>query len=110
MGWFPEQGLWCRAQVTKRCVRNSGEYLSIENVVKGSFKSVPSMLLYFNVGSSHLSLKGVRNLEVKVRRIDYGDSACLFLSNLKELPREVAQVPVQALKVSLANVRMIKVH
>ncbi|KAL6479641.1 hypothetical protein MHYP_G00106740 [Metynnis hypsauchen] len=83
MGWFPEQELWCRAQVTKICG------------MKG--------------GSSHLCthLDGVKNLEVEVRRIDYGDSACLSLSNVKELCGEVAEVPVQALQVSLANVNPV---
>ncbi|XP_026851991.2 tudor domain-containing protein 1-like [Electrophorus electricus] len=80
MGWFPEEKLWCRAQVAKIC-----------GITRGS---------------NHLcnSLEGIKNIEVEVRRIDYGDSACLSLSNIKEFCREVAKIPVQALQVSLANV------
>ncbi|KAG9271944.1 hypothetical protein AMEX_G12885 [Astyanax mexicanus] len=80
MGWFPKQELWCRGQVTKICGMNRG--------------------------SSPLctSSEGVRNLEVEVQRIDFGDSACLSLSNVKDLCGEAAEVPVQALQVSLANV------
>ncbi|XP_072520359.1 uncharacterized protein [Salminus brasiliensis] len=80
MGWFSEQELWCRGQVTKICGMNRG--------------------------SSHLctSLEGVKHLEVEVRRIDYGDSACLSLLNVKKLCGEITKVPAQALQVSLANV------
>ncbi|KAL7863418.1 hypothetical protein SRHO_G00124020 [Serrasalmus rhombeus] len=83
IGWFSEQKLWCRAQVTKICGMKRG--------------------------SSQLCthLDGVKNLEVEVRRIDYGDSACLSLSNVKELCGEVAKVPVQALQVSLVNVNPV---
>ncbi|XP_066504817.1 uncharacterized protein [Hoplias malabaricus] len=74
IGWFPKHELWCRGQVTKICGVSSG--------------------------SRHLCC----SLEVEVRRIDYGDVACLSLSNVKELCREIAEVPVQALQVSLVNV------
>ncbi|KAI4873436.1 hypothetical protein NFI96_007170 [Prochilodus magdalenae] len=83
MGWFPEQKLWCRAQVTKICGMNRGK------------------------GHLCTCLDGVKNLEVEVRRIDYGDSACLSLSNVKELCGEAVKVPLQALQVSLANVNPV---
>lgn len=36
--------------------------------------------------------------------MDYGDTACLSLSNIKELTPEMATIPLQAVQVSLANV------
>lgn len=44
------------------------------------------------------------NIEVEIRRIDYGDTARMSLWNVKELCSDAAQVPAQALQVSLAEV------
>ncbi|XP_076877161.1 uncharacterized protein LOC143526573 [Brachyhypopomus gauderio] len=83
MGWFPEEKLWCRAQVAKICGINKGNH------------------------HLHSRLESIKNIEVEVRRIDYGDSACLSLWNVKEFCKEVAKIPVQALHVSLANVNPV---
>ncbi|KAF7707202.1 uncharacterized protein LOC124386391 [Silurus meridionalis] len=77
MGWYAEQKLWCRAQVTKICGMNHG--------------------------SGHLCI----NIEVEIRRIDYGDLTCLSLWKIKQLCGEVAKIPAQALQVSLADVKPV---
>ncbi|XP_045075987.1 putative GPI-anchored protein pfl2, partial [Coregonus clupeaformis] len=46
-------------------------------------------------------------LEVEVRRLDYGDTSCLSLWNIKELSAEMTSLPLQAIQVSLANVRPV---
>ncbi|XP_026796329.3 tudor domain-containing protein 5 [Pangasianodon hypophthalmus] len=83
MGWSAEQELWCRAQVTKICGMKSENH--------------------------HLCsrFEGIRNIEVEIRRIDYGDSTCLSLGNIKELCGEIAKIPAQALQVSLADVKPV---
>ncbi|MCI4379850.1 hypothetical protein PGIGA_G00233140 [Pangasianodon gigas] len=83
MGWSAEQELWCRAQVTKICGMKSG--------------------------NRHLCsrFEAIRNIEVEIRRIDYGDSTCLSLWNIKELCGEIAKIPAQALQVSLADVKPV---
>ncbi|CAM4609661.1 unnamed protein product [Leuciscus chuanchicus] len=48
-----------------------------------------------------------RDIKVEVRRIDYGDDVCVSLRDIKEMSGEVASRPVQALQVSLANVRPV---
>nr|XP_020470324.1 uncharacterized protein LOC109968411 isoform X1 [Monopterus albus] len=75
LGWFPKQEQWCRAQVTKIC---------------GVSRA--------NDAESEASIK------VEVKRLDYGDTACLSLSYIKELTPDVAALPLQALQVSLASV------
>lgn len=52
----------------------------------------------------HSRHEDVKNIEVEIRRVDYGDSICLSLWNIKELCGEVAKIPAQALQVSMANV------
>lgn len=47
---------------------------------------------------------GEMSILVEVRRLDYGDSLCLSLSKIKELPSEMAALPLQAVQVSLAHV------
>lgn len=47
--------------------------------------------------------------EVEVRRLDYGDTSCLSLCNIKELSAEMTSLPLQAIQVSLANVRPVDV-
>ncbi|KAM6977835.1 transforming growth factor beta activator LRRC32-like [Aplochiton taeniatus] len=79
MGWFAKQESWCRAQVTKICGISGDK----------------------NTPESHRS---VSNFEVEVRRLDYGDTACLSLWNIKELSQELTVLPLQAIKVSLAHV------
>ncbi|XP_053361305.1 tudor domain-containing protein 1-like isoform X1 [Clarias gariepinus] len=83
MAWNAEQELWCRAQVTKICGMNSG--------------------------NNHLCSRYefIKNIEVEIRRVDYGDSMCLSLWNIKELCGEVAKIPAQALQVSLADVKPV---
>lgn len=44
------------------------------------------------------------SVQVEVKRLDYGDTACLSLLKIKELTPEMAALPLQALQVSLANV------
>ncbi|XP_053486359.1 uncharacterized protein LOC128611109 isoform X1 [Ictalurus furcatus] len=83
MGWSTEQELWCRAQVTKICGMKKG--------------SSP-------LSSRH---EGMKNIGVEIRRIDYGDSTCLSLWNIKELCGEVAKIPAQALQVCLADVKPV---
>ncbi|XP_051716328.1 uncharacterized protein LOC127494448 isoform X3 [Ctenopharyngodon idella] len=48
-----------------------------------------------------------RDIKVEVRRIDYGDDICVSLRDIKEMSGEIASRPVQALQVSLANVRPV---
>lgn len=48
-----------------------------------------------------------RDIKVEVRRIDYGDDVCVSLRDIKEMSGEIASRPVQALQVSLANVRPV---
>lgn len=57
-----------------------------------------------NVIISATSQKDVTNIRVEVRRIDYGDVACVSLGNIKKLSGEIASKPVKTLQVSLANV------
>lgn len=45
------------------------------------------------------------SVKVDVKRLDFGDTCCLSLLNLTVLPAEAAALPLQALQVSLANVR-----
>ncbi|KAL4630844.1 hypothetical protein GN956_G16418 [Arapaima gigas] len=80
VGWFPRDKLWCRVQVLRICGKKGEAILSF--------------------GSHGL----VENIEVEVRRIDYGDTARLPLQSIKELDDLTATIPVQALQVSLANV------
>lgn len=44
------------------------------------------------------------SIKVEVKRLDYGDTACLSLLKIKELTPEMAALPLQAVQVSLANV------
>ncbi|KAK9517886.1 hypothetical protein VZT92_023223 [Zoarces viviparus] len=79
MGWFPKQEQWCRAQVTKIC-GVSGDNNAADGAGSGT------------------------SIEVEVKKLDYGDTACLSLLNIKELTPEMAVLPLQAVEVSLANV------
>ncbi|XP_039670165.1 uncharacterized protein LOC120567296 isoform X2 [Perca fluviatilis] len=79
MGWFPKQEQWCRAQVTKICGVSEDN-----NATAGA--------------GSETSIK------VEVKRLDYGDTACLSLLNTKEMTPEMAVLPLQAVQVSLTNV------
>lgn len=78
MAWFPEQKIWCRAQICK-----------ISETCRATRQ------------------KEFTNIKVELRRIDYGDVACVSLGNIKELCGETASRPVQTLQVSLANVRPV---
>ncbi|XP_058653142.1 uncharacterized protein LOC131552933 [Onychostoma macrolepis] len=53
------------------------------------------------------SSRGCTDIKVEVRRIDYGDVVCVSLWDVKELCGEAASKPVQALQVSLVNVRPV---
>lgn len=44
------------------------------------------------------------SIRVEVKRLDYGDTACLSLLNVKEMTPDLAILPLQAVQVSLANV------
>lgn len=44
------------------------------------------------------------SIKVEVKRLDYGDTACLSLLNTKEMTPEMALLPLQAVQVSLTNV------
>lgn len=44
------------------------------------------------------------SIQVEVKRLDYGDTMCLSLRNVKEMTPEMASVPLQALQVSLTDV------
>lgn len=74
MGWVAEREQWCRSQVIKIC------------------------------GVSRDGAGTETSIKVEVKRLDYGDTACLSLSNIKELTPEMATIPLQAVQVSLANV------
>ncbi|KAM9309215.1 tudor domain-containing protein 1-like [Pholidichthys leucotaenia] len=82
MGWFPEQKRWCRAEVIKICG------VSTDNKATDGHRSETS-------------------IKVEVKRLDYGDTAYLSLLNTKELTPEWAVLPLQALQVSLANVKPV---
>ncbi|KAM7389576.1 hypothetical protein PAMP_023542 [Pampus punctatissimus] len=76
MGWFPKQEQWCRAQVTKIC----------------------------GISGDNNATDGATSIQVEVKRLDHGDTACLSLLNIKEMTPEMANLPLQAVQVSLANV------
>lgn len=44
------------------------------------------------------------SIKLEVKKLDYGDTACLSLLNIKELTPEMAVLPLQAVKVSMENV------
>ncbi|KAL0974362.1 hypothetical protein UPYG_G00219430 [Umbra pygmaea] len=46
-----------------------------------------------------------KTIEVEVRRLDYGDTSCLSLCNIKGLTPTMTSLPLQAIQVTLANVR-----
>ncbi|XP_042625592.1 tudor domain-containing protein 1-like [Cyprinus carpio] len=77
MVWFLKQEMWCRGQII-RIRRSRGP-----------------------------SSRDCKDTKVEVRRIDYGDVVWVSLWDLKELCGETASIPVQALQVSLANVRPV---
>ncbi|XP_057706758.1 uncharacterized protein LOC130924312 isoform X2 [Corythoichthys intestinalis] len=78
IAWFPKEEQWCRAQVAKICGISKAEATEEARVDK--------------------------SIMVEVRRLDYGDIACVTLFNLKELSPEMCNLPLQALQVSMANV------
>ncbi|XP_027863815.1 uncharacterized protein LOC114138638 isoform X1 [Xiphophorus couchianus] len=47
------------------------------------------------------------SINVQVNRLDYGDSSCVSLCNIKQLSSEMAVLPLQALQVSMAHVMPI---
>ncbi|XP_032410039.1 uncharacterized protein LOC116713873 isoform X1 [Xiphophorus hellerii] len=47
------------------------------------------------------------SINVEVNRLDYGDSSCVSLCNIKQLSSEMAVLPLQALQVSMAHVMPI---
>ncbi|PWA23693.1 hypothetical protein CCH79_00005903, partial [Gambusia affinis] len=47
------------------------------------------------------------SINVEVNRLDYGDSSCVSLCNVKQLSSEMAVLPLQALQVSMAHVKPI---
>ncbi|XP_042625694.1 uncharacterized protein LOC109093846 [Cyprinus carpio] len=77
MVWFLKQEMWCRGQII-RIRRSRGP-----------------------------SSRDCKDTKVEVRRVDYGDVVWVSLWDLKELCGETASIPVQALQVSLANVRPV---
>lgn len=44
------------------------------------------------------------SIKLEVKRLDYGDTACLSLQHIRALTPEMAVLPLQAIQVSLANV------
>ncbi|CAM9134291.1 unnamed protein product [Lampetra planeri] len=79
MGWFAKQEQWCRAEVTKIC---------------GVCRDNPT--------ADGASVEA--SITVEVKRLDHGDTACLSVGDIKELTQQMADVPLQAMQVSLANV------
>ncbi|XP_008279571.1 uncharacterized protein LOC103356986 [Stegastes partitus] len=79
MAWFPQQEQWCRAQVMKICGVSRDD-----NATDGAERKT--------------------SIKVEVKRLDHGDTACPSLWNVKDLPPEMAALPLQAVQVSLANV------
>lgn len=49
------------------------------------------------------------SIQVEVKRLDYGDTACLSLCSVKEIVPDMASLPLQAVQVSLANVSIFSV-
>ncbi|KAK0140809.1 Tudor domain-containing protein 1 [Merluccius polli] len=80
MGFFSEQKQWCRAQVMKICGVSGGDE---------------------HCGGTG---GGVTNISVEVMRLDHGDTACLSLRNVGYLTPDMAVLPLQAARVSLASV------
>ncbi|XP_043113422.1 uncharacterized protein LOC122357860 [Puntigrus tetrazona] len=76
--WFLKEEMWSRGQIIR------------------IFQSSPEQ-----------SSGGCSDVRVEVRRIDYGDVVCVSLWDVKELCGEAASIPVQALQVSLVNVRPV---
>lgn len=44
------------------------------------------------------------SITVEVKRLDHGDTGRLSVRDIKELTQQMADVPLQAMQVSLANV------
>ncbi|XP_026135386.1 uncharacterized protein LOC113113424 [Carassius auratus] len=78
MVWFLKQEMWCRGQIIR-----------VRQMSRGP------------------SSRDCRDVKVEVRRIDYGDVVWVSLWEVKELSGETTSIPVQALQVSLANVRPV---
>ncbi|XP_016389009.1 uncharacterized protein LOC107724541 isoform X2 [Sinocyclocheilus rhinocerous] len=78
MVWFLKQEMWSRGQIIRICQMSRGS-----------------------------SSRDCTDIKVEVRRIDYGDVVCVSLWDVKELCGEAASIPVQALQVSLVNVRPV---
>ncbi|XP_010895725.2 uncharacterized protein LOC105026157 isoform X1 [Esox lucius] len=72
MAWFPQQGRWCRAEVSKIC-----------------------------------GMSGDNAVQVEVRRLDYGDTSCVSLRNIKKLSAAMTSLPLQSIQVALANVNPV---
>ncbi|KAL2077791.1 hypothetical protein ACEWY4_027295 [Coilia grayii] len=78
MGWFAKQQQWFRVRVSKICGINRDAF--------------------------HTSTGSLESIEVEVQRVDFGDTGHLSLKDLRELSKELAAYPAQALQVALANV------
>ncbi|MEQ2174113.1 hypothetical protein GOODEAATRI_004468 [Goodea atripinnis] len=80
--WLPQNEHWCRAQVAK--ISGVSRY---NNAKDGPWRE--------------------SSINMEVKRLDYGDSLCVSLCNIKPLSPEMAVLPLQALQVSLAHVTPI---
>ncbi|MED6273861.1 hypothetical protein CHARACLAT_010664 [Characodon lateralis] len=80
--WLPQNEHWCRAQVAK--ISGVSRY---NNAKDGPWRE--------------------SSINMEVKRLDYGDSSCVSLCNIKPLSPEMAVLPLQALQVSLAHVTPI---
>ncbi|KAK5622863.1 hypothetical protein CRENBAI_023606 [Crenichthys baileyi] len=80
--WLPQNEHWCRAQVAK--ISGVSRYNNANN---GPWRE--------------------SSINMEVKRLDYGDSSCVSLCNIKPLSPEIAVLPLQALQVSLAHVTPI---
>ncbi|KAK2890618.1 hypothetical protein Q8A67_013261 [Cirrhinus molitorella] len=78
MVWFVKQEMWSRGQIIRICQM-----------------------------SHRPNSRDRTDIKVEVRRVDYGDVVFVSLWDVKELCGESASIPVQALQVSLVNVRPV---
>lgn len=124
MGWFAKQEQWCRAQVTKICGVSTGgckcdgfssriplggsSVTLMAKASHGLLRELDAMAVLFRrieeSNISDCSERETTSIQVEVKRLDHGDTACLSLCSIKELSPEMASLPLQAVQVSLANV------
>lgn len=69
-----------------------------------AFSLIQHLYFYSILDALYNSTGSIKSIDVEVQRVDFGDTACLSLKDLRELSRDIAAYPAQALQVALANV------